>query len=76
VSDVLASVPLAQVRVAPGRLVINGEHFGYGDCTFTIEEGAEGGHFVIVTELVTFEEPPPRHPAPSRWERFLDWWRA
>jgi hypothetical protein len=60
----LTSVPLAQVRVAPGRIVIAGKHYPYDECRFTLEQGELGGHFVIVVRARTL------------WERIVDWLRG
>lgn len=61
--SVVATTPLAQVRVAPGELVIGGAHYAYEDCTFTIEQLAQRGHFIIVAK------------PSSRWERLQHWFR-
>lgn len=63
----LDACSLDRVRVAPGRIVVNGEHYSYADHTFTIEQ-VGGRHFVIV---VGERERPV---APSWWQRFTGLW--
>lgn len=61
--SVLAKTRLDQVLVAPGKIVVNGEHYPYDEHVVTIEEVSGNGHFVVVAR-------------PSRLERLVAWWRA
>lgn len=75
----LASAPLALIKVAPGKIFVNGDAYDYANHEFTISDAADGGHVVTVSERFPIEEARTiviTPPDLTRWDRFKAWWRS